>query len=236
MIAILFDMDGVLAANTYYHVKAWTEFAREYGRDVTEDDIKQRLGFNNREYMRFVLDRDPTESEVRDATERKEALYREIYASALCAPAGLITLLESFRRAELSCGVATSAPAVNVDFVMDGLGIRDYFKEIVDASHVKHCKPDPETYRLAASKLNSSPEECIVFEDAIAGIQSGKRAGMKVVAITTSYPADVLRKHNPDAIIESFTDLQAPCEALEVIRSVCGAEFKVCCPAESGRF
>lgn len=221
-------MDGVLAANSDYHVKAWIEFAREYGRVVTEEEIKLRLGFNNREYMRFIVDRDPTEMEVRDATERKEALYREIYASALVAPAGLITLLESFRRAGLSCGVATSAPAANVDFVMDGLGIRHYFKEIVDASHVKRCKPDPETYRLAASKLNSTPAECIVFEDAIAGIQSGKGTGMKVVAITTSYPAEILRKHNPDAIIESFTNLQAPCDALEVIRSVCGNDFTVC--------
>lgn len=227
MIAILFDMDGVLAANSDYHVKAWIEFAREYGRDLTEDDVKQRLGFNNREYMRFVLGRNPNEIEVRDATERKEALYREIYASALVAPAGLITLLESFRRTGISCGVATSAPAANVDFVMDGLGIRHYFKEIVDASHVKRCKPDPETYRLAASKLDSSPEECIVFEDAIAGIQSGKGAGMKVIAITTSYPAEILRKHDPAAIIESFTDLQASCEALDVIRSVCGPEFTV---------
>ena len=221
-------MDGVLADNSDYHVKAWTEFARAYGRDLTEDDIKQRLGFNNREYMRFVLDRDPTESEVRDATERKEALYREIYASALAAPAGLITLLDSFRRAGIACGVATSAPAANVDFVIDGLGIRHYFNEIVDASHVKKCKPDPETYLLAASKLNSSPSECIVFEDAIAGIQSGRGAGMKVVAITTSYPAEVLRKHNPDGIIDSFTDLKMPCAALDVVRSVCGAEFTVC--------
>ncbi len=221
-------MDGVLAANSDYHVKAWTEFAREYGCDLSEDNIKQRLGYNNREYMRFVLNRDPTESEVRDATERKEALYREIYASALVAPAGLITLLESFRRAGFVCGVATSAPAANVDFVIDGLGIRHYFTEIVDASHVKQCKPDPETYLLAASRLNTSPSECIVFEDAIAGIQSGKGAGMKVVAITTSYPAEVLRKHGPDGIIDSFTDLQMPCAALEVVRSVCGEEFTVC--------
>lgn len=228
MKAILFDMDGVLAANSDYHVKAWTEFAREYGCDLSEDNIKQRLGYNNREYMRFVLNRDPTESEVRDATERKEALYREIYASALVAPAGLITLLESFRRAGISCGVATSAPTANVDFVIDGLGIRHYFTEIVDASHVKQCKPDPETYLLAASKLNASPAECIVFEDAIAGIQSGKGAGMKAVAITTSHPTEVLRKQNPDGIIESFTDLQRPCPALDVVRSVCGAEFTVC--------
>ena len=69
MKAILFDMDGVLVANSDFHVKAWIAFAREYGRELTEEEIKRRLGFNNREYMRFVLSRDPTELEVRDATD-----------------------------------------------------------------------------------------------------------------------------------------------------------------------
>ena len=220
-------MDGVLAANSDYHVLAWTAFAREYGRDLTVDEIKLRLGFNNREYMRFVLGREPTGPEVRDATERKEALYREIYAPHLKAPVGLIELLKAFKRQGLVCGVATSAPAANVDFVMDGLAIREYFKEVVDASHVKNCKPDPETYCVAAARLGAAPAACVVFEDAIAGIQSAKAAGMKVIAITTSYAADVIRPHKPDAIIDSFTDLQKPCAALEVIRNTVGKSFSV---------
>ena len=227
MKAILFDMDGVLVATSDFHVKAWIAFAREYGRELTEEEIKRRLGFNNREYMRFVLSRDPTELEVRDATERKEALYREIYAPFIQVPPGLLVLLQAFQRADIACAVATSAPSANVDFVLDGLGLRPYFKEVVDASQVTRGKPDPEIYLTAAAKLGAEPTSCLVFEDAIAGIQSGQGAGMKVIALTTSYPATVLQEHHPDAIIDAFTDLQNPGPALAVLRETVGQDFSV---------
>ncbi len=192
MKAFIFDMDGVLADNSDYHVKAWIEYSRRFGHAMTVDEVKRRLGFNNREYMRFVLNREPSEEEVVRATVEKEALYREIYGPELTVPPGLLALLETARRLGVVCGVATSAPDENVRFVLDGLGIRPYFKRIVDASHVRNGKPDPEIYLLAAKRLGVPPERCIVFEDAIAGIQAGNAAGMTVVALTTSYPAAVL--------------------------------------------
>lgn len=220
-------MDGVLVDNSEYHLKAWKAFAAEYGCNLTEDDIRRRLGFTNKEYMRFVLGREPTEREVLDATVRKEALYREVYGAHIAPPPGLVDLLNAFRRRGVQCGVATSAPVENVDFVLDGIDIREYFRIVVDSSHVKHGKPDPEVYLLAAERLGSATSDCVVFEDAIAGVQAGKAAGMKVIAITSSYPAEVLRGHSPDAIIGSFRDLAHPCAALDVLRSVLGDEFSV---------
>jgi len=222
MNAFIFDMDGVLADNSDFHVQAWTAYARRYGRELNADDIKRRLGFNNREYMRFVLGRDPSEAEVAQSTAEKEALYRELYRPRLALPPGLLALLDFARRAGILCGVATSAPDDNVRFVLDGLNIRPYFKEIVDASHVKHCKPDPEIYTLAARRLGLPPSLCLVFEDAIAGIQAAQAAGMKVIAITTSYSAAVVAEHKPDAIIASFSDLASPCPAAALIESVTG--------------
>jgi beta-phosphoglucomutase family hydrolase len=222
MNAFIFDMDGVLADNSDFHVQSWTEYSRQYGRELTVDDIKRRLGFNNREYMRFVLDREPTEAEVKKSTVEKEALYRELYQPHLVTPPGLLALLEFAKRENIVCGVATSAPEVNVNFVLDGLQLRSYFKEVVDASHVKHCKPDPEIYLLAAQRLGVSPAECLVFEDALAGIQAGNAAGMRVIAITTSYPADIIRTSKPAAVITSFSDLAAPCPATSLIESVTG--------------
>ena len=222
MNAFIFDMDGVLADNSDFHVQAWTEYSRQYGRELSVDDIKRRLGFNNREYMRFVLDREPTPEEVSKSTVEKEALYRKLYGPHLIAPPGLLALLEFAKRERVTCGIATSAPEDNVRFVLDGLGIRPYFKEIVDSGHVKHCKPDPEIYLLAAQRLGLTPAQCLVFEDAIAGIQAAKAAGMKVIAITTSYPAEVLRDHRPDAVIASFRDLAAPCPASALIEAFTG--------------
>ena len=222
MTAFIFDMDGVLADNSDFHVLAWTDYARQFGRELTVDEIKRRLGFNNREYMRFLLDREPTEDEVTRSTVEKEALYRTIYEPHLTAPSGLIALLDFARREKIDCGVATSAPDDNVRFVLDGLGIRPYFKEVVDASHVKNGKPDPEIYLLAAQRLGFAPAQCLVFEDAIAGIQSANAAGMTVIALTTSYPAAVLAEHKPAAIIASFADLASPCPAAALIESFTG--------------
>ena len=222
MNAFIFDMDGVLADNSDFHVQAWTEYSRQYGRELSVDDIKRRLGFNNREYMRFVLNREPTPEEVDKSTVEKEALYRKLYGPHLIAPPGLIALLEFAKRERVTCGIATSAPDENVRFVLDGLGIRPYFKEIVDSGHVKRCKPDPEIYLLAAQRLGLAPAQCLVFEDAIAGIQAAKAAQMKVIAITTSYSADVLRDHRPDAVIASFCDLASPCPASALIEAFTG--------------
>ena len=230
MNAFIFDMDGVLADNSDFHVQAWTDYSRQYGRELTVDEIKRRLGFNNREYMRFVLDREPTEAEVLKSTVEKEALYREIYHPHLVTPPGLIALLEFARREGIVCGVATSAPEVNVRFVLDGLKIRPYFKEVVDASCVKNCKPDPEIYLLASKRLGVPPAECIVFEDALAGIQAGNAAGMRVIAITTSYPADILRGCTPAAIISSFSDLANDCPAAALITAATGKKLSFTSP------
>ena len=227
MNAFIFDMDGVLADNSDFHVQAWTDYSRQFGRALTADEIKRRLGFNNREYMRFVLGREPTEAEVLKSTVEKEALYREIYHPHLATPPGLIPLLEFATREGIACGVATSAPEVNVRFVLDGLEIRPYFKEVVDASCVKNCKPDPEIYLLAAQRLGLPPAQCIVFEDALAGIQAAQAAGMPVIAITTSYPAETVRGSNPTAIITSFSDLATPCPAAALIESVTGKRLSL---------
>jgi len=227
MNAFIFDMDGVIVDNSDFHVQAWTVYARQYGRELSVDDIKSRLGFNNREYMRFVLTREPTDAEVAKSTIEKEALYRKLYHPHLISPPGLIPLLDFAHRAGIVCGIATSAPDDNVRFVLDGLKIRPYFKEIVDAGQVKNCKPDPEIYLLAAKRLGMPPGQCLVFEDAIAGIQSAKAAGMKVIAITTSYPAPILAQHKPSAIIGSFADLATRCPASSLIESLTGQSLSL---------
>ena len=227
MNAFIFDMDGVLCANSDFHVEAWVVYARQFGRELVADDVRSRLGWNNRDYMSFILERTPTDEEVRHSIDGKEAVYRELYQQHLTHPAGLIALLDAATRDGVLCGVATSAPDENIRFTLDGLNIRHYFKSVVDASQVKQSKPDPAIYIKAAEQLGVPPEKCIVFEDAIAGIQSGNAAGMPVIAITSSYPAEILAPYNPAAIIESFTDLAGPCPAAELIARVCGKPLNI---------
>lgn len=222
MNAFIFDMDGVLFANSDFHIEAWIVYARKFGREITEEDVRSRLGWNNRDYMRFILNREPTEEEVEHSVFDKEEVYRTICRAHLAHPDGLLELLEAAKVAGIKMGVATSAPPDNIRFTLDGLDIRKYFDVVVDATQVKKSKPDPAIYLKAAEQLGVEPSCCIVFEDAIAGIQSGNAAGMSVIAITTSYPADVLKRHQPAAVIESFKEIAGDTPAAGVVARVCG--------------
>jgi beta-phosphoglucomutase len=207
MKAYLFDMDGVIVDNTPYHVKSWQVYARKFGRELGVDEIKRRLGYTNEGYMKYILGRDPTPAEVADAIRQKEAIYRDLFRPHLALPPGFADLLDAADKAGIVCAVATSAPPENVAFVLDGLGIRSRFRCVVDDSQFKRGKPAPDCYLMAAQRLGVPPAECTVFEDAIAGIQAGKAAGMKVIAIASSYPAEILAPYHPDRIIGSFTEL-----------------------------
>lgn len=219
---LIFDMDGVLFANSDFHIEAWIVYARTFGREITAEDVRSRLGWNNRDYMRFILGRAPTEEEVEHSVVEKEEVYRTICRAHLVHPEGLLAFLKAAQAAGIKMGVATSAPPENINFTLDGLDIRKYFTVVVDATQVTKSKPDPAIYLKAAEQLGVPPETCIVFEDAIAGIQSGQAAGMTVIAITTSYPAEVLWKYAPAAVMESFTELLQETPAAAVVARVSG--------------
>ena len=153
MSAFIFDMDGVLFANSDFHIEAWIVYARKFGREITEEDVRSRLGWNNRDYMRFVFNREPTDEEVEHSVFDKEEVYRNICREHLVHPDGLLTFLEAAQAAGIKMGVATSAPTENVRFTLDGLDIRKYFEVVVDATQVKKSKPDPAIYLKAAEQL-----------------------------------------------------------------------------------
>jgi HAD superfamily hydrolase (TIGR01509 family) len=98
--------------------------------------------------------------------------------------------LENLKKNDIPVGIATSAPTQNVSFILDTLKIRNYFNQIVDDSMVAHSKPHPEIYLKSAELLQIKPENCVVFEDSLSGTKSAFNAGAKVVAITTTLPAN----------------------------------------------
>jgi HAD superfamily hydrolase (TIGR01509 family) len=139
--------------------------------------------------------------------EEKEAIYREIYAPTIVPQEGLLELLVALRDENILCAVGSSGYRANVDFVLDKCNIEPYFSAIVAGDEVTRCKPDPEIYLTVAAKLGLSPEECIVFEDAEAGIEAAKRAGIKVIALATTFDRDFLKGTEADMIIDEFRDI-----------------------------
>jgi len=204
--AVIFDLDGVIIDNIPYHKQAWREMCRRYGRELTDEDFDQKIsGRKNDAILAFLLKRAVTDAEVQACERAKEALYRTLVQPYLQPIRGLVPLLEQLRVRDITCAIATSAPVENIDFALDGMKIRHYFDAIVDASQVKHGKPDPEVYLMAALRLKADPRQCVVFEDAPLGIRAAKAAGMRVVGLTTTQRAENL--HEADKIVSDFSEI-----------------------------
>lgn len=175
---VLFDMDGVLVNNTQAHVKAFEIFCERYGVEDWQHKLQTAFGMGNDDIMRLILPEEIIrEKGLKALGEEKEAIYREVYAPEIRPVRGLVDLLEELRRRGIPCAVGSSGCRENVDFVLGNCGIADYFSCIVSGDRVTRCKPDPEIYLLAAEGLHLLPADCLVFEDARAGITAARRAG-----------------------------------------------------------
>ena len=205
--AFLFDMDGVLVDNCRYHVLSWLKFAERHGGRITEREILDWMGAPGRDYIARMFDREVAPAQVERLLAEKEALYRELFRAHLQPRDGLLELLAVAKRRGIGCAVVTGGSRDNVDFVLDGLGIREYFACIVDSSRYRRGKPAPDCYLEAARQLGVKPEACVVFEDALNGIAAAQAAGMRVVAITGTNPAKVLAAARPWRVVDSFAEL-----------------------------
>ncbi|WP_302251466.1 HAD family phosphatase [uncultured Alistipes sp.] len=208
--AALFDMDGTLVDNTLAHMRAFEIFCARYGVTGWKEKLSQAFGMGNDDIMRLIMPAELIrERGLASLAEEKEAIYREIYAPEIRPVEGLVPLLESLRAAGVRCAVGSSGCRANVDFVLEKCRIGEFFDARISGDRVTRCKPDPEIYLTAAAALGMAPTECVVFEDAKAGIESARRAGVgRVVALATTLPREVLeRETDADVIGETFADL-----------------------------
>ncbi len=202
--AVIFDLDGTLIDNNEYHLKTWKQYLVEEGIDISDENYNAHInGRTNKDAIEYIYGRKMSDAEAMEYTLEKEALYRKMYQPFIKPVEGLIPFLEILNKRAIPIGMATSGIQVNIDFMFEHIPLKKYFKVIVNSSHIKNGKPHPEIYLKAASLLNVSPENCLVFEDAGVGIKSAKAAGMKVVAIDTTQPHNELKE--ADIIIHDFT-------------------------------
>lgn len=211
--ALLFDMDGTLVDNTAAHIRAFEIFCGRYGVTGWQERLREGFGMGNDDIMRLVMPEEVIRQRGLAAlADEKEAIYREIYAPDIRPVDGLKELLERLRRDGIRCAVGSSGCKANVDFVLDRCGIRSYFEAQISGDMVSHCKPDPEIYLKAAAALHLSPAECVVVEDAKAGIEAARRAGAgRVVALVTTLPREILeRETSADLIVDTYADFADP--------------------------
>ena len=189
--ALIFDMDGTIVDNMGVHTAVWLDVLAGFGVKITAAEFQATMaGMTSPETLRKLVNPEMTDAQVAEVTRRKEERYREQYRATMQPLPGLVSLLQETRQAGMSLAVATAAGNENIDFVMNGLALWDYFDAVVGADDVARGKPHPDLFLLAAKRLNVSPEHCLVFEDALTGIEAARRAGMAVIAITTSHNID----------------------------------------------
>lgn len=203
----IFDMDGTLIDNGQYHILAWQEFAKRHGKAINGQDILDWMGMTGDVYNERILGRKLSAEEQKALGEEKESLYREIYRPHMCLPEGVREFLDQIKLSGGKCALATGGPQANADFILDGLKIRDYFSAVISAGMYQRSKPDPECFLMAASMIGIAPQDCVVFEDGLPGIQAGKAAGMKVIAVTFTHPRERLLKVGADCALSTYANV-----------------------------
>jgi HAD superfamily hydrolase (TIGR01509 family) len=207
--AVIFDMDGVLVDSNPFHLAKWSEFLRERG--IAFDAAKlpdQILGQRNDAALRFFFGLNLTREERRALSEEIEGRFRTAFKPHARPLPGLLALIQECRAAGIVMAVASSAMKKNVDFVAEALGLAPYFKVLLNGDQVSRAKPDPEIYLRAAEMLNVEPARAVAFEDSPVGIEAVVRAGMKCVAIASTFPFKSLRNESrPDFVVRSFEEL-----------------------------
>jgi HAD superfamily hydrolase (TIGR01509 family) len=194
--AFLFDLNGTMINDLSYHVNAWYRILNELGANISKERAKAECYGKNQELLERVLPGRFSEEEKNKISLEKERQYQKEFSPNLKLINGLELFLKKSKKAGTGMAIGSAAIQSNIDFVLDGLGIRKYFDAIVSADDVMLSKPDPETYIACADKLGMAARDCLVFEDAPQGAESARNAGMDCVIITTSYKREKFRNYN----------------------------------------
>lgn len=187
--AFLFDLNGTMIDDMEYHTQAWYSIMHEeLASKLPYETIKKEMYGKNHEVLERVFGKNKFSlAEMEKLSVEKEKRYQDGYRPHLALLNGLADFLKKARSANILMAIGSAAIPINIDFIIDGLNIRDYFAAIVSADDVETSKPDPETFLRAASLLDVLPQNCIVFEDAPKGVEAALNAGMNCIVLTTTH-------------------------------------------------
>lgn len=213
---IIFDMDGVLADTGSIHFESWVKLAKEIGYDFPKKLFDKTFGQQSPTIVRMLVDPDVEESKISEWATLKEEYYREMVQDKLVPLPGVIDLLKDLKNNGFKIAVGSSGPPENVELLLNALEIKNFFEVVISAAQVTRGKPEPDVFLIAAKELNVKPKNSIVIEDAPVGIEAARRAGMKVIALTTTHNKEELV--NADIIVRdlSFIGLKEIKELLKV--------------------
>ena len=186
--AVIWDLDGTLIDSTEYHWLTWRDTLAAEGYGLTYDQFAASFGQRNDVVLRGYLGEGLPTSEVDRIAAAKEQRYRELVrVRGIELLPGARFWLARLKAEGWRQGLATSAPRLNIQTILEQLGITAIFDGVASAEDVERGKPDPQVFLAAAAKVEVVPTRSIVVEDAPAGIEGGRRAGMRTIGVLTTH-------------------------------------------------
>jgi len=207
--AFIFDLNGTMVDDMKYHNIAWhTILNDDLKANLTRQQVARQMYGKNEELLERVFGKNYfTQQQMDDIAIKKERAYQAAFKPHLQLIAGLAAFLEKAEKNKIPMAIGSAAIPFNIDFVLENLHLRHYFKAIVSAAEVVISKPHPETFLLAAKQLDTPPANCIVFEDAPKGVEAALNAGMPCVVLTTMHEKEEFQKYpNVLRYIADYTD------------------------------
>jgi beta-phosphoglucomutase family hydrolase len=212
-------MDGVLADTGQFHFQSWVKMAEEIGFTFTKDFFDQTFGQQSIPITRILVGPNIDQRNIEKWANLKEHYYREMIKTKIKPLPGVINLIRNLKAEGFKIAVGSSGPPENVDLLLQSLKIKDVFDLIITAAEVQNSKPAPDVFLKVAEELQIIPNHCIVIEDAPVGIKAAKRAGMKVIALTTTHHSSDLLEANTVVKDLSFINLKLILELLNIKNS-----------------
>ncbi|MGX7689747.1 beta-phosphoglucomutase [Flectobacillus roseus] len=202
--ACLFDLDGVIVDTAVYHFQAWRRLANELGFDFTEHQNEQLKGISRMESLELILNWGGvtlTAEEKEAWATKKNQWYLDLVMQM--TPKEVLPGVPEFLTSLRANGIriALGSASKNSKLILERIQMLDYFDAIIDGNNITKGKPDPQVFLMGAEATGAQPSECVVFEDAVAGVQAAKAGGMKAVGIGS---ADILTE--ADIVISTFED------------------------------
>jgi HAD superfamily hydrolase (TIGR01509 family) len=208
---VLFDMDGVLVDSEPFICKAALIMFSELGFRVLPEDFQPFVGMGENRYIGGVAEKHRIKIDIEQVKARTYEIYGTLVRGKLSPLPGAHEFISECRKKKFKLALATSADRIKMEINLKEIGLtRDSFHSIITGLDVKNKKPCPDIYLEAAKSLGVNPRECLVVEDAVSGIEAGKAAGCRCLAVTSSFDAELLKE--ADWICDSL--LNVPAEVL----------------------
>jgi len=208
--AVLWDLDGTLGDSEEYHWLSWRDTLAPEGVSITYDQFLASFGQKNDRILRDWLGASVDAATIQRIGDAKEAEYRRLALERGLAPLpGAAEWVARLRATGWKQAIGSSAPRANVEVMLRALKMEPFFDAVITAEDVSAGKPDPEVFRTAAERLDAPASQCVVVEDAAAGIEAARRAGMRAIGVsrTTRLEADLFVRSLDDLPADAFEGL-----------------------------